>query len=154
MSVPSKIANNQTKGNIGLFYVCYRLARLGWNVMPTARNARGVDVLIYNEDSSRKLTIQIKALSKAGEVRLGDNLYHLCADFVLICRHVLRETEGPECFILTSEEVRQFAKEQQGKFYLHPRRYGTEQFREKWERIGEGVVPPPRCTGPAIRRIV
>jgi hypothetical protein len=34
--------NNQVVGNVGLFYVCYRLSRLGWNVMPTARNARGV----------------------------------------------------------------------------------------------------------------
>jgi hypothetical protein len=38
---------NQAVGNVGLYYVCYRLSCLGWNVMPTARNARGVDILIY-----------------------------------------------------------------------------------------------------------
>jgi len=27
-------ATNQTIGNIGLFYVCYRLSRSGWNVVP------------------------------------------------------------------------------------------------------------------------
>ena len=37
----------QIVGNIGMFYACYRLSRLGWNVMPTARNARGVDIIAY-----------------------------------------------------------------------------------------------------------
>ena len=32
----------QIIGNIGMFYACYRLSCLGWNVMPTSRNARGV----------------------------------------------------------------------------------------------------------------
>jgi len=39
-------------GNVGLYYVCSRLSCLGWNVMPTARNARGVDSLIYSQDAS------------------------------------------------------------------------------------------------------
>ena len=39
-------------GNIGMFYACYRLSCLGWNVMPTARNARGVDIIAYSPDAS------------------------------------------------------------------------------------------------------
>ena len=35
----------QLTGNVGLYYCCYRLSLLGWNVMPTARNARGVDII-------------------------------------------------------------------------------------------------------------
>lgn len=46
MAIPPPAANQQTVGNIGLFYVCYRLSRLGWNVMPTSRNARGVDIVL------------------------------------------------------------------------------------------------------------
>jgi hypothetical protein len=46
--------NNQVVGNIGLHYVCFRLAKVGWNVMPTARNARGIDILIYSQDARRK----------------------------------------------------------------------------------------------------
>ncbi len=38
MAVQSR-NRNQVVGNVGLFYVCYKLSRLGWNVMPTARNA-------------------------------------------------------------------------------------------------------------------
>ena len=33
MSVPAPIATRQTIGKFGLFFVCYRLSRLGWNVM-------------------------------------------------------------------------------------------------------------------------
>jgi len=32
----------QVTGNVGLYWVCYQLSRMGWNAMPTARNARGV----------------------------------------------------------------------------------------------------------------
>ena len=55
---------NQAVGNIGLFYVCYHLSRLGWNVMPTTRNARGIDLLIYTQDNLQKYSIQVKALSR------------------------------------------------------------------------------------------
>lgn len=36
--------DHQVTGNIGLYWTCYQLSQLGWNAMPTARNARGVDV--------------------------------------------------------------------------------------------------------------
>jgi hypothetical protein len=135
------IPNQQTVGNIGLFYVCYRLSRLGWNVMPTARNAKGIDILIYSQDASRKRTIQVKTLSKGSPVLLSNKLDNLFADFVVICRHVIRET--PECFVLTPEEVRRLAHrgEKDGKisFWLQPRDYAVEEFLEKWHRIGSGL---------------
>jgi hypothetical protein len=39
----------QVTGNIGIDYACYMLSRMGWNVMPTARNARGIDIIAYNK---------------------------------------------------------------------------------------------------------
>ena len=42
---------SQVTSNVGLYYVCYQLAKRGWNVMPTSRNARGVDIIIYNYDA-------------------------------------------------------------------------------------------------------
>ena len=39
--------------------------------MPTARNARGIDVLIYSQDATRTHTIQVKALSRRSPVPLG-----------------------------------------------------------------------------------
>ena len=41
--------DKQETANIGLYYACYKLSLKGWNVMPTARNARGIDIIAYNK---------------------------------------------------------------------------------------------------------
>jgi hypothetical protein len=141
MPIPQPIANQQTVGNIGLFYVCYRLSRMGWNAMPTARNSKGIDIVIYSQNASRKCTIQVKTLSRGSPVPMSNKLDHLFADFVVVCRHVIRET--PECFVLTPEEMRRLIHrgEKNGKvsYWLQPRDYATDEFRENWERIGSGL---------------
>jgi hypothetical protein len=141
MPILQTIANPQTVGNIGLFYVCYRLSRMAWNVMPTTRNAKGIDIVMYSQDALQKLTVQVKALSKASPVPMSNKLDHLFADFVVVCRHVMRET--PECFVMTPAEIRKLVHrgEKNGKvsFWLQPRDYATDEFREKWERIGWGL---------------
>src|SRR5262245_52910711 len=127
MSIPLRVSN-QIVGNIGLFYVCYRLSRLGWNVMPTARNAKGIDILVYSQDALRKWTIQVKTLSKASSVPLGNNLDRLFADFVVICRHVIRET--PECFVLKRAEVNRAHRAEKNarvSYWLEPRHYATDE---------------------------
>lgn len=133
--------NQQTVGNIGLHYVCYRLSRFGWNVMPTTRNAKGIDILVYSQDASRTFTIQVKSLSRRSPVPLGNNLDNLFANYVIVCRKVIEET--PECFILTPEEIRRLVHkgEKNGKisFWLHPREYEAEKFYENWARIGSGL---------------
>jgi hypothetical protein len=143
---------HQTVGNVGLYYTCYRLSRLGWNVMPTARNARGIDILIYSEDGARTRTIQVKSLSNRSPVPLGNKLDNLFADFVVICRYVLRDQ--PECFILTPTECKQLAhrgvKGDKVSFWLQPKQYEAEAFREQWERVGPGLVVTPVTTTPAI----
>ena len=109
--------------------------------MPTARNARGVDVIAYSQDGIRKLTIQVKSLSKGSPVPLGKHLDHLFADFLIICRHLNKEK--PECFIITPKEVKRLAhrgvKGEKVSFWLQPKSYGTDEYREKWERIGQGT---------------
>lgn len=141
MPVPIPVVSPQTVGNIGLYYVCYCLSRKGWNVMPTARNAKGIDILIYSQDASQKLSIQVKTLSKGSPVPLNNNLDHLFADFVVVCRHVIREI--PECFVLKPSEIRKLVhkgvKNGKTSYWLQPRDYATDGFREKWERIGSGL---------------
>ena len=137
---PRSQSNNQVVGNVGLFYVCYRLSRLGWNVMPTARNARGIDILMYSQDATRTHTVQVKALSRRSPVPLGGKLEGLFGDFFIVCRNVALET--PECFVLTPSEVRGLAHkgEKDGKtsYWLQPKQYETLQFYDKWDRIGKG----------------
>ena len=63
--------DTQIVRNVGLYFVCYRLSLLGWNVMPTARNARGIDIVAYSTDERRYLELQVKSLSKLTPVPLG-----------------------------------------------------------------------------------
>lgn len=130
-------------GNIGLYYVCYRLSLLGWNVMPTARNAQGIDLLAYNQDASKKYSVQVKALSRRSPVPLGKHLNHVYADFWVICRRIIEPS--PECYILRPDEVRRLAHrgEREGRvsYWLQPREYEKDEFKDAWGRIGLGPAP-------------
>jgi hypothetical protein len=138
MQQPMAKLPNQVVGNVGLYYVCYRLSLDGWNVMPTARNARGIDIVLYSVTGKRFASVQVKALSNPAPVPLGSHLDHLFADHFVICRRVA--SERPECFVLTPAEVRERAHQgvKNGKetYWLQPKSY--EEFRERWDRIGFG----------------
>jgi len=93
---------SQVTGNVGLYYVAYRLSLLGWNVMPTARNAKGVDLIAYDTEAVRFKAIQVKALSKRNPVPLGANLSNVQADFWVIVTGVERAPDSkPDAFVLT-----------------------------------------------------
>lgn len=128
----------QITGNVGLYFCCYKLSLMGWNTMPTARNARGVDIIAYNKDASRYVGIQVKALSKRSPVPLGTSLDKIMGDYWIIINKV---ATTPSAFILLPDEVRKLAKrgEKEGRisFWLQPREYETEAFHEKWKRIGD-----------------
>jgi hypothetical protein len=64
MAKSSKSYSNQVVGNIALYYTAYILSRHGWNVLPTCRNTRGVDIVIYSQDGTKMHTIQVKGLFK------------------------------------------------------------------------------------------
>ncbi len=42
---PEEKPSTQVTGNVGLYKVCMELSDLGLNFMPTARNARGIDIV-------------------------------------------------------------------------------------------------------------
>lgn len=129
--------DSQIIGNIGLYYTCYRLSKMGWNVMPTARNARGIDIIIYNKEGTKFFGIQVKALSKQNPVLLGDSLKKVMGDYWIIVTNVREE---PDAFILLPDEVKRLAqqREKDGRtsYWLQPNSYNTEQFKEAWNRIG------------------
>jgi hypothetical protein len=129
--------SNQLVGNTGLFYVCYELSKRGWNCLPTTRNARGVDIIIYDLDGERKFTIQVKTLSKKNPVPFGSKL-EVMADFVIICAEIF--SESPKVYILKGEEVKKMVKkmvkDNRVSYWLQPKDY--DRYRNRWEVIGKG----------------
>jgi hypothetical protein len=130
----------QITGNLGLYFCCYKLSLLGWNVMPTSRNARGVDIIAYNVDGTKFRGIQVKSLSKRNPVPLGNSLDRCMGDFWVIVNKVA--TDEPQAFILTPSEVKQLAasSERGGvvSYWLQPPAYDSPKFKEAWARIGHG----------------
>lgn len=129
----------QVTGNVGLYYCCYRLSLFGWNVMPTARNARGVDIVAYDATATKYIGVQVKALSKRAPVPLGTSLDKIMGDFWVIINNIAKE---PKAFILLPSEVKKLAhrgeKEGRVSFWLQPNQYDIDAYREAWHRIGFG----------------
>jgi len=129
--------SNQLVGNVGLFYVCYELSKRGWNCLPTTRNAKGVDIVIYNSKGDRKYTIEVKSLSKEDPAPFGNKL-KIMADFVIICTKVF--TDHPNIYILKPEEVKKNIhkgkKNKRVSYWLQRDKYS--QYKNYWEKIGKG----------------
>ena len=136
MNIASRPAK-QLVGNIGLYYICYELSKRGWNVLPTSRNARGIDIVIYSQNAAKKHTIQIKSLSKRAPVPLGSRENGMTGDFLIICRNVFK---NPEIFVATKasieSEVHKGKKDGRISFWLQPKDY--EKYKDKWNTVGSG----------------
>ena len=126
----------QIVGNAGLYYVCHHLSLLGWNCMPTSRNARGVDLICYNADCSRMVGVQVKSLSKRNPVPLGKSLDKVMGDYWVIVNNL---QANPVAYVMLPGEVKDLAH--RGKkngvvsFWLQPAAYDTDAFRNAWHRF-------------------
>ncbi len=128
---------SQIIGNIGMYYVCFRLSQEGWNVMPTARNARGVDIIAYTGDARAFIGVQVKALSKRNPVPLGKEIKNLMGDWWVIVNNV--NLPARSAFSMRPDEVRNAAHrgEKDGKvsYWLQPKAYDQNHYRERWDRL-------------------
>jgi hypothetical protein len=129
--------SNQIVGNTGMYYVCYHLSKIGFNVMPTSRNARGIDIIAYDADGKRFIGIQVKSLSKRNPVPLGSNIDGLMGDYWIIVNNL--EKQEPNIFVMTTEEVKKLAienkKDGASSYWLGTREYEDDKFNNNWERI-------------------
>lgn len=129
--------SNQNTGNIGMYYVSYMLSLNGFNVLPTSRNAAGVDILAYSEDLKHTHYIQVKALTKSSPVPLGKSLDYFKSHpeiwwFIVVDV----KTEKPTTYIMKSSEIieRAHKGERNGviSYWLQPKQYAIQAF--KYER--------------------
>lgn len=135
------VKSSQTTGNAAMHYAAWQLSRKGWNVMPTARNAKGSDLFCANDDESIIFGVQSKGLSKRMPVGLGKNLANLRSDWWIIT--IRAKDNEPTCFILSLEEVKELcfksnpANSKTGtiSYWLQPAAYDKPEFREAWDRL-------------------
>lgn len=131
----------QIVGNAGLFYACYKLSMLGWNVMPTSRNARGIDVVCFSMDGTRLLSVQVKSLSKKNPVPIGVDLKNIMADYWIIVNEL--DSGNPQSYIMLPNEIKALAhrgeKEGRVSYWLQPKQYTEQSYHNRWDRIGSGL---------------
>jgi hypothetical protein len=125
--------------NAGVFYICHRLSQMGWDAMPTMRYSSGPNVVIESEDVERTWRLKVRSLSKRDPVPLGKDP-NIDADWVVVCIRV--RTDSPRCFVMTPDEVSNLAtRDKRGpSHWLDQRQYDTEEFAERWDRIGSGLA--------------
>jgi hypothetical protein len=130
--------DNQVVGNVGLYWVCYHLSQLGWNAMPTSRNAHGVDI-IASKSGRTPISLQVKTLSKKNPVPLGKSKDNIVGEWWIIVNNVA--SGSPCAYVLRPDEVRDLAhrgeKDGRVSYWLQPRAYCVKQFREAWDRISD-----------------
>jgi hypothetical protein len=142
----------QVTGNVGLYWVCYHLSRLGWNAMPTSRNARGVDIIAYDRNCSHTVSIQVKTLSRKNPVPLGTSLDRVMGDFWVIVNNV---ATSPVTYVLIPSGVKRLAHrgEKDGRisYWLQPRLTASTSFGrhgiESESRKCQGLVEMRRTGG-------
>lgn len=97
------MSNKQITGNTGLYYVSYIISYHGYNTAITSRNAKGADLIVYNEDCSKFTSIQVKTASKSVDFRMGKEISNVICDFWCIVNSVSDKLELPSVFILTKK---------------------------------------------------
>lgn len=104
--------------------------------MPTARNARGIDVVAYDKLGKKFVGIQVKALSRRNAVPLGESLDKIIGDYWIIVNELAGE---PTAFVMLPNEVKSLAaraeKDGRVSYWLEPRSYDSEKYKEAWTRI-------------------
>ena len=132
---------SQVTGNSGLNYAAWQLSRRGWHVLPTIRNARGSDLIVTDAGETVFFGVQSKALSRRSAVPLGLEVANLRSEWWVIPIHA--NTDNPVCFIMRLDEVRALASQDRngGAWWLEPRAYDREAFRNAWGRLAEGLPP-------------
>ncbi len=125
--------NNQITGNVGMYYACYELSKMGLNVMPTARNAKGADIIAYTADQKYFRTFQVKAMTKLSNINLGKSLDTIDCDWWLIVVGVYED--APTTYVMNKDQVRQTAKLYDDRYWAQGSAFDTDETRNQWDRI-------------------
>ena len=110
--------------------------------MPTSRNAKGVDLVIYSEDTKRVLKIQVKSSTKREAINFG-NKAEIFSDFFVIVTEVYAK---PRTFILRGSDIEPRLTQHKENRWLEIKDYKKDEFLEKWKNIGCGWNDTTKCT--------
>lgn len=131
-NMPGMTKNEKAVEKAGVYYVCYKLSKLGWNVVPTCYNEKGVDILIWDQSSEQKRmhTIEVKS---AYLYRRPVDLNNFTADYLVICTNIRLQKKPLTTYICSREQIRE---DGHGNDIINISYY--RKFENNWKLIGKG----------------
>lgn len=134
----------QRSGSEGVFLVCAELARRGFIVSPTARNAKGADILVTDPECTRAFTVQVKTNAESSNFWLVDKPKgpgSACMIYVLV--NLNGHRRPPDFYVVPSADLRAATKvDRDGEW---PSFYRDERYKGKWALFDAPVSVA--CTG-------
>lgn len=129
----------QIMGNIGLYYTCMRLSAMELNVAPTARNAAGVDVIVYGQNSTKPVSIQVKTVKDKHRATIGKQDRKIHGNFWVVVADAgkIGEEDRPSCYVLKASEVMNRRSTGGGNSWLMLGRFAD--CRDAWGKILRAV---------------
>lgn len=114
--------------------------------MPTARNAKGVDVIGY-DNAGNAFTVQVKTLTKRNAIPLSGNGSHLMADYFIV---VVLEGKMQGAYVWTREEMRKAnistfdGKNDKKQLWFEAKNWTKETgARDAWDKIRPSQMTRP-----------
>lgn len=141
----NELNDKQIIGNAGMYYVCYLLSQKGWNAMPTARNAKGIDIVAYSEDG-KCITIQVKTFfrTKNKNITTFKKDESIIWDYLFIVHlsdKTLSGDEMPNVYVVSKQEAKEKSiyLMQYGKHYclvegMYKDLQGKHEFDNVWNK--------------------
>lgn len=126
----------RVSGNIGLYYVCYRLSVRDWRVLVSKRNMscpnRGRCWKVRGKEVSFQTTNQ----REKGPIQFDGGLEEITEDFLISV--VNSDTGEPEVYVFTADEARDcmvVSKTNPDRAFIGEKVYDTDRFEERWDKL-------------------
>ena len=134
--------SKQHTGLRGVFLVAAELSRLGYNVAPTARNAAGADLLVFDPATARAASIDVKTNAKRDNFWLvGDKPPKACSPshFYVFLNISMSKAGGEvyEYYVVPSDVVvrETIVERSPGSIWYSFKLKSAEQYRDAWKQL-------------------
>jgi hypothetical protein len=140
------VQSKQRTGLRGVYLVAAELSRLGYSVAPTARNAAGADLLVFDPDTARVASIDVKTNAQRARFWLVGERAQKCWSathfYVFLNISMLRGGgEVYEYYVVPSKTVaRKTAVDHRttGTVWYSFALNAAQQYRDDWKQLGLG----------------
>ena len=127
-------ASKQVSGARAVYAVAAELSRLGLIASVTARNAKGADILVTDQDCRQAFSVQVKSSRTRQNWHwvIGKELPPVSDSHIFVFVYFPEEGK-PDFYVVPSRVVRRVRKDKDRKM-PYVRKADIENYQDKWKR--------------------